>query len=267
MAILDSGFWAHGNVEKDTQDLNRIVAEFNLVTSESRRQQTGELHDPDQSGHGTHMASVAASSETADNGKFNGIAPNANLVIVKAFDASGSSTYADVIAGIDWIVANRVTHNIRVINMSFSAEAQSHYWDDPLNQAVMAAWQAGIVVVASAGNTGPDAMTIGVPGNVPYVITVGAVSDSYTPGLNNDDFLTSFSAAGPTVEGFVKPELVAPGGHVQGVMNGKNLIPSEHPPGWPRSSARREKPIKIQGNPIEVQRPFIHHDVQSPYRA
>ncbi len=50
----------------------------------------------------------------------------------------------------------------------------SHYWEDPLNQAVMAAWQAGIVVVASAGNTGPDPMTIGVPGNVPYIITVGA---------------------------------------------------------------------------------------------
>ena len=45
----------------------------------------------------------------------------------------------------------------------------------------MATWQAGIVVVASAGNTGPNAMTIGVPGNVPYVITVGAMTDNVTP--------------------------------------------------------------------------------------
>ena len=45
----------------------------------------------------------------------------------------------------------------------------------------MAAWEAGIVVVASAGNTGPDPMSIGVPGNIPYVITVGALTDSYTP--------------------------------------------------------------------------------------
>jgi subtilisin family serine protease len=61
-----------------------------------------------------------------------------------------------------------------VVNLSFGAEPQSYYWDDPLNQAVMLLWQAGIVVVTSAGNRGPDAMTIGVPGNVPYVITVGA---------------------------------------------------------------------------------------------
>ena len=55
-------------------------------------------------------------------------------------------------------------------------------------------------------------MTIGVPGNVPYIITVGAMTDNYTPADGTDDFLASFSAAGPTVEGFVKPELVAPGG-------------------------------------------------------
>ena len=77
--------------------------------------------------------------------------------------------------------ANKDAYNIRVLNLSFSAPPQSYYWDDPLNQAVMRAWQAGIVVVASAGNTGPDPMTIGVPGNVPYVITVGAMTDNYTP--------------------------------------------------------------------------------------
>jgi hypothetical protein len=57
-------------------------------------------------------------------------------------------------------------------------------------------------------------MTIGVPGNNPYVITVGAMSDNYTPADPADDILASFSTAGPTVEGFVKPDLVAPGGHM-----------------------------------------------------
>ncbi|MCP4251712.1 MAG: S8 family serine peptidase, partial [bacterium] len=78
--------------------------------------------------------------------------------------------------------------------------------------------EAGIVVVTSAGNGGPDPMTIGVPGNLPYAITVGAVSDNFTPADGSDDFLTSFSAAGPTIEGFVKPELVAPGGHMNGIL-------------------------------------------------
>ena len=91
----------------------------------------------------------------------------------------------------------------------------SHYWDDPLNQAVMAAWTSGIVVVVSAGNEGPSPMTIGVPGNNPYVITVGAVTDSYQPMEPNQYRLASFSSAGPTYEGFVKPEVVAMGGHVR----------------------------------------------------
>jgi subtilisin family serine protease len=88
----------------------------------------------------------------------------------------------------------------------------------------MRAWQAGIVVVAAAGNRGPDPMTIGVPGNVPYIITVGAVSDNYTPANNQDDFLTSFSSTGPTVEGFVKPEVIAPGGHMLGLMDANTTI-------------------------------------------
>ena len=57
-----------------------------------------------------------------------------------------------------------------------------------INQAIMAAWQAGIVVVASAGNGGPDPMTIGVPGNCPYVITAGGMSDNFTPADDADDF-------------------------------------------------------------------------------
>ena len=54
-------------------------------------------------------------------------------------------------------------------------------------------------------------MTIGVPGNVPYVITVGAMTDSFTREDPNDDILATFSSAGPTAEGFVKPDIVAPG--------------------------------------------------------
>ena len=54
-----------------------------------------------------------------------------------------------------------------------------------------------LVVVAAAGNTGPDPMTIGVPGNIPYIITVGAMTDNYTPEDRTDDRLTSFTATGP----------------------------------------------------------------------
>ena len=71
----------------------------------------------------------------------------------------------------------------------------------------MKLWQAGVVVVASAGNYGPKAQTISVPGNTPYVITVGAMTDNYTPNDPTDDGVASFSSAGPTYEGFVKPDV------------------------------------------------------------
>ena len=93
----------------------------------------------------------------------------------------------------------------------------------------MAAWQAGIVVVTSAGNTGPDPMTVGVPGNVPYVITVGAMTDNFTAEDPSDDFLASFSSTGPTTERFVKPEFLAPGGHAPGIMDKGKRIPKRHP--------------------------------------
>ena len=67
-------------------------------------------------------------------------------------------------------------------------------------------------------------MTIGVPGNVPYVITVGAMTDSNTPSNSADDRLASFSSTGPTFEGFVKPEVVAPGGHIAASMSSSSNL-------------------------------------------
>src|SRR4029434_7435805 len=83
--------------------------------------------------------------------------------------------------------------------------------------------------VAAAGNEGPEPMTIGVPGNVPYVITVGALSDSGTPYNATDDKLASFSSTGPTLEGFVKPELVSPGGHVAASMSSSSYLANLDP--------------------------------------
>jgi len=183
----------------------------------------------EESGHGTHVASIAGNADYDVYGKVYGVAPNAALVGIKAFDAEGKATYADVIRGIDWALQVKDQINLKVLNMSFSGPARSYYWEDPLNQAVMKAWQAGIVVVASAGNNGPDPMTIGVPGNVPYIITVGAMTDNYTAAYENDDKLATFSAAGPTAEGFIKPEIVAPGGHISGLMAFDTQIVQEHP--------------------------------------
>jgi serine protease AprX len=229
VAAIDTGIVSRSALNKTPDKEWRQLAQYDAILD--RMDSSGTYTAPtDGSGHGTHVASIILSSAaTAKPYKYNGIAPYANLVSVKAFDAHGAGSYADVIRGLDWVVTNKDIYGIRVLNLSFSAPPQSYYWDDPLNQAVMRAWQAGIVVVAAVGNTGPDPMTIGVPGNVPYIITVGAMSDNYTPFDRSDDILTSFSAAGPTVEGFVKPEVAAPGGHMLGIMPNEALIPQEHP--------------------------------------
>src|SRR5690606_31633931 len=131
------------------------------------------------------------------------IAPKIKFVDVRVLGADGSGTYTDVIEGLNWVLANKARYNIRVVNLSLVSAPQGPYWADPINQAVEALWQAGIVVVAAASNEGPDPMSISVPGNDPFVITVGAFTDNYTPYDETDDYITPFSGAGPTETGFV----------------------------------------------------------------
>ncbi len=226
VAFLDSGLFPHHNILHDADGRYRLLAQYDAMKD---HEYAWNLIPTDEHGHGGHVSSVALSSAQADNGRYNGIAPNAQIVSVRVFDQTGTGSYADVIRGIDWAVKNQARYGIGVLNLSMSADARSSYWDDPLNQAVMAAWEAGIFVVASAGNGGPDPMTIGVPGNNPYVLTVGAMTDNYTPGDPSDDVLASFSASGPTREGFLKPEVVAPGGHVLGMMSNWSTLAREHP--------------------------------------
>ncbi|MCJ7818376.1 MAG: S8 family serine peptidase, partial [Syntrophales bacterium] len=73
-------------------------------------------------------------------------------------------------------------------------------------------------VLAAAGNTGPAAESITVPGNDPYVITVGAVDSNRTPGYWADDILPAWSATGPTLDGFLKPDVLAPGANIVSFM-------------------------------------------------
>src|SRR5690606_26426857 len=129
-------------------------------------------------------------------------------------DAEGKGSYVDVIEGLNWVLQNKDAYNIRVVNLSLVSGIDTPYWADPINQAVEALWEAGVVVVAAAGNGGPDPLTISAPGNDPFVITVGAYTDNFTPDDESDDYITPFSGAGPTETGFVKPDVVAPGAHM-----------------------------------------------------
>ena len=223
IVFLDSGVSSVRGIRRSAYGRHRVLGTYNSIDN------SVSVTGNDASGHGSHVASVAINSEKDSNGRYYGIAPNARIISVHAFDEIGEGSYADVILGIQWSIYFKNEYNIRVLNMSFSSEPLSMYWDDPLNQAVMKAWKAGIVVVSSAGNRGQSPGGIGVPSNVPYIITVGAVTDNYTPDDFSDDRLASFSSAGPTYERFVKPEIVAPGGHLMGLMKPYTRLAIEHP--------------------------------------
>jgi serine protease AprX len=139
------------------------------------------------------------------------VAPGANLVDVRVIASTGATTISTLIAGMQWVLAHRADYNIRVVNLSAGAPVTVSYSNDPLAAAVEVLVFAGITVVVSAGNGGPGASTITTPGSDPFVITVGAIDDNGTATLA-DDAIAWWSSQGPTaIDGFAKPDVVAPG--------------------------------------------------------
>ena len=177
----------------------------------------GRTQPYDDNGHGSHVAGIIAGNGYDSNGEKAGIAPNASLVSLKVLDANGQGTISNIIAALNWVAVNAKTYNIRVVNMSVGAEIHESYWTDPLTLAAKAVTDAGITVVAAAGNLGKNAAGqlqyggITAPGNAPWVLTVGASSTMGTL-TRTDDTMASYSSRGPTFIDFgAKPDLVAPG--------------------------------------------------------
>jgi serine protease AprX len=124
---------------------------------------------------------------------------------------TGSTTVSTVLRGMQWVIANRSTYNIRVANLSLGATPFVSYTGDPLATGVEMLTFSGIAVVVAAGNGGPGAGTVTTPGDDPFVITVGAIDDNGTPDPA-DDLLPSWSAQGATAfDALSKPDLAAPG--------------------------------------------------------
>ena len=171
----------------------------------------------DDFGHGTHVAGIIAGNGFDSAGARTGIAPNADLVVLKTLDRDGNGRISDVIAALEYVIANRVALNIRVVNLSVASGAYESYDSDPLTLAAKRAVAAGIVVVAAAGNDGRSRWGtaqyggITAPGNAPWVLTVGASSHMGTSD-RSDDAMAAFSSRGPgALDYAAKPDLVAPG--------------------------------------------------------
>src|SRR5439155_25999132 len=108
----------------------------------------------DDYGHGTHVAGIIAGNGFDSNGARAGVAPNARVIALKVLDRDGRGRISDVIAALDYVVANKTALNIRVVNLSVATGVYESYLFDPLTIAAQRAVSAGVVVVAAAGNFG-----------------------------------------------------------------------------------------------------------------
>ncbi|HEX2754416.1 MAG TPA: S8 family serine peptidase [Candidatus Limnocylindrales bacterium] len=195
----------------------------------SLESQAPNLTNLDTFGHGTFMAGLIAGRDTsltapyqqAPASTYRGMAPDARIVSLKVATADGGVDVSQVIAAIDWVVQHRNDNglNIRVLNISYGTNSSQWYGVDPLAYAVEQAWDAGIVVVAAAGNSGFQARgsspALANPAFDKRIIAVGA-SDSMGTAALSDDTVPDFSAAAKTGSARA-PDFVGPGVHLQGL--------------------------------------------------
>lgn len=155
-----------------------------------------QTDDPD--GHGTHVASIACGSGEASGGRYAGVAPQARILAAQVLSHQGTGRMSRVMTGLEWLAASGAA----IINLSVGTNT-STLGEDPLSQLCNLLVEKGIAVTVAAGNSGPFPRTIGSPGTAASVITVGATDLA--------DQVAAYSSRGPTLQGLIKPDLLAPG--------------------------------------------------------
>lgn len=194
-AVLDSGICRHPDYA------DRIAAFEDLIN--------GRETCYDDASHGSHVSGILGGDGRSSRGKYRGIAPGCTLIHVKVLDHLGQGRLADILRGIDWVIANRDRFRIRILNISVgTTRGEDDEGSRLLVERVEEAWDCGLVVVAAAGNMGPDPMSITAPGNSRKVITVGSSTQFRYRQANVN---ANYSGCGPTQECVCKPELVVPG--------------------------------------------------------
>ncbi len=217
VAILDSG------IAKSPDFGKRVLTQVGF---------NRDNHDKvsDRYGHGTHVAGIVAGDGKKSKGVYVGVAPDANLINVKIGGDDGRGYESDMLAAMQWVLANRTKYNIRVVNMSINSDNIGSYHDSFTDGMAELMWMSGIVVVASAGNTTNTIQS--APANDPLIITVGATSE--LPGVTNDtdrgnDIIAAYSASGLTADLVNKPELVAPGSNIISILASTSKWKKEYP--------------------------------------
>jgi len=185
VALLDTG------VDIFHPDLNKSILAFGGASLVE-----GDPFPLDFNGHGTFCAGIIASGGII-NKNMRGVAPGSSILNVKVLSSSGFGLWSWIISGIEYAI----THGADIISLCFSMPG---YPNDPVNLAINAAIQRGMIVITAAGDEGPAFSSISAPGMAPTAITIGAYNDfTHAPA--------SFSARGPTLSFYTKPDILASG--------------------------------------------------------
>jgi serine protease AprX len=204
IAFLDSGFYPHPDL---TTPVNRILAYHSLVDVEGDKT---SLETPDPSSwHGMMTSVVAAGNGGLSAGFYRGIAPDANVVLVK-LARTGRILEGDIERGLRWVLKHRDEYKIRVVNISAGGDDQQPYLFNSLAQTVERAVKEGLVVVCAVGNAGHHpGHPVLPPASAPSCIAVGGLDDqNSTDRARRGMYRSSY---GPTIDGLQKPEVIAPG--------------------------------------------------------
>ncbi|MBE7082587.1 MAG: peptidase S8 [Clostridiales bacterium] len=164
----------------------------------------------DDNGHGTFVAGVASGSGFLSCKKYAGIAPNSNIISLKALNSAGEANALTILEAMQWVYDNCKKYNIRVVCMSFGSEPLGY--NDPIMKGAESLWESGITVVCAGGNSGPQNQTIKSPGVSKKILTVGGLDDKRSElgdySWQNFD-VAKFSSRGPAF-GKIKPDILAP---------------------------------------------------------
>ena len=170
-----------------------------------------QLSTDSTSGHGSHVAGIAAGAGTASEtpSKYRGVAPGAHVIGLGTGEVLEVVT---VLAAFDWILANHANpaYNIKVVNNSWGPGAGAQYdLDEPVQRGIAAMHDAGLVVVFGAGNDGPKTGTINVFGANPKAISAA--------GSTKSEHLALFSSRGVPGSPHLRPTVTTPGQFIASV--------------------------------------------------
>lgn len=221
VAILDTGISDHPALS------GKVIASKSFVVGEDAN---------DYAGHGTHVAGIVASNDNT----YRGIAWNVTLINAKCFNSEGEGRLSDVMDAAIWALSE-VPDTAEVIN--FSASINETYPNNNGNsyEALLFDWLVDTyyaIICAAAGNDGPGGSSIDSPADAYNVIAVGASNDNNTIS-RGDDTIAQFSSRGPTADGRIKPDIIAPG---------TNIISTWLNGGWAEASGTSMATPMISGS-------------------